>query len=485
MKRLSVFISITIILSSFINLTFAQTMPSKNIYQAAAEGDIEEINLNLQNGTDVNEKNRMGYTALHAAIMQKQQESANFLIEKGADVNVVGGGGQTALHLAVKNGNKELVEKIISKGADVNIADSRGDNALTLSRQNQFTEITELLLQHGATEPVIDDMERYRLEGTNNRQGRANRQNEQNNNQYQGRITEREEEFQLGDPNEIKKRIKTFKDLEKNLKEMSIQSDRVMRQWRQTRTDNRNILIRSVEKQYVDELGFVKKIATEEKAKKTIEGIDNLIKIRQERYDKIGREVVLQIREQRQEEASQARGRGRTSTTGRTSRRQSRTSGQYGNNTNDSMYGRSRSTRSTRSTEREMQQDQEPEEQLDPATQEEMDLWMDSNVDNKEELLAAVHGQLFNEIGSVRKIAEEEKALKTVAAIDGLLLNRQVKYAEVTVQMEEDRIRAQEREERNQASGESTRSRRGRTGRGQNQFNSSDQQGSRSRSRRR
>lgn len=483
MKRLTIFVSVIFIMTLLINIAFAQTMPSKNIHQAAYEGDIKEINLNLQNGTDINDKNRMGYTALHAAIIQKQKEAVNLLIEKGADVNAVGGGGQTPLQLAVKNGDKELVQTLISKGANVNAVDTRGDNALTISRQNQFTEITELLIQNGATEPVIDDMERYRSTPQAGEQNQTNRQNAQPGNAYPGRITQQaEEDFVLGDPNEIKKRIKTFKDLEKNLTGLTAQNERVIRQWRQTRTDNRNILINSVEKQYVDELEFVKKIATEEKAKKTIEQLDNLLKVRKERYEKIKKEILTQRREQRQEGASQGRGRGRTS--GRTSRRQTRTN-QYGNSsTNDAVYGRgTTTTRNERSG-----QTEESLEQLDPATQEEMDLWLDSTVDNKENLLAEVHNQLFNEIGSIRKTAEEEKAQKTVVALDGILLNRQVKFNEVTAQMAEDRARAQEREERNQSSGTNARGRRGRTaGRGgTNQWNSMNQQNqSRSRGRRR
>ncbi len=481
MKRSHIFIAIIVVLSLFNKFSFAQQMPSKNIHQAASEGDIKEINLNLQNKTDVNEKNRFGYTALHAAIMQKQQEAVNLLLEKGADVNVVGGSGQTALHLAVTNGQKDLVEKLIAKGAEINTTDNRGQNALTISRNNRLTEITELLLAHGATEPVIDDMDRYGGAGRPGATQRGvNQQNNQTDNQYQNRMMGQAEveEFELGDPNEIRERIKTFKDLDKKIKEVTDKSNRVMRQWRQTRSDNRSILIRSVETQYVDELGLVKKIATEEKAKKTVEEIDRLMSVRKERYDKIGRELLLQRREQRQEEAAQARGRGRTS--GRTSRRSTRTGDQYGSNTNDSMYSRSRTT--TR-TERSMQTE-EPEEQLDPATQEEMDLWLDSSVDDKENLLPEVHGLLFNEIGTLRSIAEQEEAKQTVAAIDGLLLARQERVDEMAAQMEEDRIRAQEREERNQAGGDSARGRRGRGG--TEQWNSSDQQGqTRSRSRRR
>jgi hypothetical protein len=54
-----------------------------------------------------------------------------------------------------------------------------------------------------------------------------------------------------------------------------------------------------------------------------------------------------------------------------------------------------------------------------------------------------VHQQVLAEISSVRIVAVEEKAKKTTAAIDGLLLARQERFVKLTNKMEEEK-RAQQ-----------------------------------------
>ena len=67
--------------------------------------------------------------------------------------------------------------------------------------------------------------------------------------------------------------------------------------------------------------------------------------------------------------------------------------------------------------------------------------------ENKEELANSVKELIITEIVAVRTIAEEEKANKTIAAIDGLLLNRQQRFEELAVKMEEARQRVERLEQ--------------------------------------
>ena len=66
-----------------------------------------------------------------------------------------------------------------------------------------------------------------------------------------------------------------------------------------------------------------------------------------------------------------------------------------------------------------------PQDQLDLQTQDEVRQWSQATPDKKEELAKAMHQLIMAEISSVRVIAVEEKAKKTTAAIDGVLLARQ------------------------------------------------------------
>lgn len=79
-------------------------------------------------------------------------------------------------------------------------------------------------------------------------------------------------------------------------------------------------------------------------------------------------------------------------------------------------------------------------------------------VDNRSRMTREVQKQVALELGLLRKIAAEEGAKKTVAAIDGVLLYRQFRLDNLNKQLQEDRRAAR-------ATSGSTRSSRSRTGR--------------------
>ena len=58
-----------------------------SIYEAAEEGQIEEVKKLLPAGADVNTKTKFMETPLHFAAENGQKEVAELLIDKGADVN--------------------------------------------------------------------------------------------------------------------------------------------------------------------------------------------------------------------------------------------------------------------------------------------------------------------------------------------------------------------------------------------------------------
>ena len=61
---------------------------------------------------------------------------------------------------------------------------------------------------------------------------------------------------------------------------------------------------------------------------------------------------------------------------------------------------------------------------LDRQSQGEVNAWLQSTTDNRMNQVRAVERQVRAELDAIRRIAVEEKAVKTVAAIDGLELNR-------------------------------------------------------------
>ena len=105
--------------------------PSVDIWNAAAEGNIEAIKQHISAGTDLNAKEPTnGGTPLMGAALLGQTEAASLLIEKGAEVNAKNNEGATALLIAAFFGHPETVELLLKKGADVNATNIRADTPL-------------------------------------------------------------------------------------------------------------------------------------------------------------------------------------------------------------------------------------------------------------------------------------------------------------------------------------------------------------------
>jgi ankyrin repeat protein len=93
--------------------------PPKDIWKAAMNGNIEVVKQHLVAGTDVNAKNKYGWTPLH---------------------NAAGLNG---------HGHKEIVELLIANGADVNAKDNVGKTPLDWAITSKQTETADLLRKHG------------------------------------------------------------------------------------------------------------------------------------------------------------------------------------------------------------------------------------------------------------------------------------------------------------------------------------------------
>jgi hypothetical protein len=451
MKNLGISIPVFLLFMSFA-LNNAVAQRQRSLHQAIIDGDTDEVKSQISAGEDVNKKNRMNWTPLHTAIRHQQKEIIQLLLEKGADVNARDNLGKTPLHLAVEAGQKELVEQLIAKGAQINVMDRAGDNALSLATKNNQTEIAEILKKNGAQEPDPQALLGDRLYSSQGRPPIANpsanyirgpQPANAGGSVGQSSVVAK----LLADPNEIRGRVKTFDGLEKALKETSDKGQNELRQWQQTRYDNRAILSRAVDKQFEDELDLIRKAAVEESAKKTIEAIDTLRTARHDRSLKINRELLEQRRQERLAATANTRTRSRGRTTGRNTRgRTSIRSRAPGTNTTNQLYGRGAAAGPAGYGSENVNR---PAEELDPQTQEQMRLWLQAAPDNKLELARQIHPQIQAELSSIRTVAVEENAKKTTAAIDGVLLARQERFDGLVKKIEEQRRKLEEQDLRN------------------------------------
>ena len=428
MKRFLISISTCLVLVSLgvdVNVALAQAQkPKKDLNQAAVDGELDRVKELVSGGADVNSKNRMGMTPLVVAALNNRTPVCEFLADSGADLNAQEGQGRTALFLAVERGNRELVELLIKKGADVNVTTMRNENALSRAKQLGNSEMVDLLVKNGATDPVAPlgyEDEYYGAGGmAPGRPGAAAGQA----GPIRGVVTTAAPEVDLlADPNEITARLKTFKGLEKTIVGLAKESAAEMKYWATTRYDNRSTVARAVQKQVEDELAVVKKIAVEEKAKKTVEAIDALVKQKQERYRKVSRELMQQRREA-QGQSSRSGGRARSSGRSRGGRSSAQLQGSggamAGGGYEDAYgYGAGSQARGGRAA--------RPDEELDRETQDEIRQWTQASIDNKADLAKSVYPQIHDEFAVIRQLAVSEEAKKTTAAIDGILLARQVR----------------------------------------------------------
>ena len=94
--------------------------------------------------------------------MAKPRRSA-LLLENGADIEARDRGGNTALIWAGRDGYIDTVKVLLDKGANIKARDNSGNTALTWEAVQANTEMAKLLQQNGATVGATDRFGRTAL----------------------------------------------------------------------------------------------------------------------------------------------------------------------------------------------------------------------------------------------------------------------------------------------------------------------------------
>jgi hypothetical protein len=443
--------------------------PTKSVLQAASDGDIDQLKSHLAKGAnfniadssgntplklaiqwhhtdaakliiesgkaDLNAKDPEGRTPLLVALTNAENDVAQMLIDKGADIKAKDKNDMNALHAALRGGQAEMAKQLIEKGADVNSADRTGQTPLTYAQQRGMVEIVGLLKQKGAKEPVsLDEM--YGGYGAAAAQGQP---------QPSIPAAPAREEVVV-DVNAIRAEVKGVEGLEAALKVVDDKSTGEQQSWIQRRADNRTLLVLAVERQFADEMAFVKPIATEEKATKTVQAIDEVTTVRKKRFEEIG----SQLREQRR--AALASSRGNNNMTGGRSMRGGRGGYRGGGAAGGGAYSPASPYGAPGAAGARMPARPAPAEVnepvLDPETQAQAQVWLNSQPDDKKALLDAVHQANLVDLDDLRLIAVEEQAKKTATALSGLMMLHEERVQKIAQRWQEDDERMQKLQER-------------------------------------
>ena len=113
-------------------------------------GDLQQVRLLLDRGTDPDSLNRYGQTALMLAAHAGQDELVKILIAEGTRLNVTAKYGLSALMLAIVAGHANVARLLADAGADLTIQGTgapgfAGKTAYDLAVQRDMGELAEAL----------------------------------------------------------------------------------------------------------------------------------------------------------------------------------------------------------------------------------------------------------------------------------------------------------------------------------------------------
>lgn len=120
-------------------------------------GNIHAIELFIEAGVDLEQRNSVGWTPLMMASFMGSEQVAILLTTAGADVNARDNRGYGPLHWASNQGYTQVTELLVQKGAFVNVKSDRGLTPLLQASARGHADIVRLLIAKGAIVNDADD----------------------------------------------------------------------------------------------------------------------------------------------------------------------------------------------------------------------------------------------------------------------------------------------------------------------------------------
>ena len=103
-----------------------------NFMKAVQSGNVSMVNLLLQNGADIAEKNDTEKTSLHIATLDGNLKMVQVLLDMGIDIEAKDDRGMTALCYAIEKENDAIVRVLLQQGAGSSIVQQHRDGSTAL-----------------------------------------------------------------------------------------------------------------------------------------------------------------------------------------------------------------------------------------------------------------------------------------------------------------------------------------------------------------
>jgi ankyrin repeat protein len=146
-------------LGAALSLIGHQALAASAIAEAAEQGSLETVRELIESGTDVNQTEADGSTALLWAAYQAYPEMVSALLEAGADANVTNEFGITPLLQAARIGDAQSVSLLIAAGANPSVFHPSGETPLMAAARSGSVEAVNLLLEAGVDPNAADILE--------------------------------------------------------------------------------------------------------------------------------------------------------------------------------------------------------------------------------------------------------------------------------------------------------------------------------------
>jgi len=429
MERRCIFTSILLI--AMLNLALHRQGLAKAqdatepLHQAAEVGDANQVQRLLSKGADVNARDGAGFTPLFYAAHKGHIQVSEIVVAGGANVNAKDSYDNTPLHYAAVSGRYDVCRLLIAKGANVNAQNLMGGTPLAMARAGGHSEIVELLSGSSLRRP----------RGSEAAVRAPDRAGSTPALTATPAIQPATEPDPIADPNAVRARLKQFKGLEEALDQVDRRSRQYeVRQWLDRSADNRIELAKAVHGQDRAEFAVIRNFAVEENAKKTTAVVDSILASRQQRYTKLVKQIEQQLKDRASTRGMPGGGRGRDYSPRERFRQGRRTSDRM---LKDNIVRPTGDPNMFKTAIKPVVGLEKELEALAKESENEMQQWLAGGSDNKISLANAVQEQIRAELILTRKAAVEEAAKKTTAAIDGLLLARQIRLAGVVEKIAE------------------------------------------------
>ncbi|XP_042882906.1 adhesion G protein-coupled receptor L2-like isoform X2 [Penaeus japonicus] len=138
-----------LLLCCVLSSSSASSYKGLDLSDAVKVGSLERVSRLLEQGVQVDARDKQGWTPLHNAANSGNEELVRLLLTHGADVNAKDYQyGRTPLHLAVWSGKKREAQSLLIAGANVNAKDNYGSTPVQLATIQHFHDVALVLLSY-------------------------------------------------------------------------------------------------------------------------------------------------------------------------------------------------------------------------------------------------------------------------------------------------------------------------------------------------